>query len=392
MEARYRPDFNRADAESYLLKRGMRLGDYIVRDTTRLNGKHVVSHVVQDTSKPGSRNKYVNHSMIWAAQGGFFASKVREIFPTMHALLHYHSKQPFPNTSTPLSIPVIDGMRISKATIPMNSNPVYHSSPQRQSSHETGQSPQSRGRHVLPQHRGGPSHACAPAARAPNDPVEYETIPAMLGTSPATAPPLPSQPSPGSQRACLGRQSVDEQAYEDVESLRDGAERAYKEIKQQRQATRHNYEEMEPRPVYEDMSGVNVHTPPIAAEGPYEPTEGFGKSARQAYVAMKGDDATDDYSTLPPPKPAPAQDVYDAPRKVGLPANRAPAQQSQYCEIDFPARPLKKGSGAPAVAGIKGAQWVQEGKDKRSSAYEDMNEMDLDALVENLVVEDDYEF
>ena len=43
MEGRYFKAYTRADAESHLLKKGFELGDYVIRDATKANGKYVAT-------------------------------------------------------------------------------------------------------------------------------------------------------------------------------------------------------------------------------------------------------------------------------------------------------------------------------------------------------------
>jgi hypothetical protein len=71
--------------------------------------------------------------------------------------------------------------------------------------------------------------------------------------------------------------------------------------------------------------------------------------------------------------------------------------KSQYYDVDIPRDaptlpPKSRLSGTEGLTAFKDAEWTQEGQDPRRKDYEDFDELDLDALVDLLVVDEATDF
>eukprot|EP00045_Choanoeca_perplexa_P010334 m.104374 g.104374 ORF g.104374 m.104374 type:complete len:386 (+) comp15239_c0_seq2:166-1323(+) len=385
MEGRYYSKYTRAEAESHLLKRGLDPGDYVVRNATKCNGKYVVSHVVALRDTTRGQVKSVNHTMVWAARGGFFVSNVRHIFNNMNELLEFHSRTPFPKTPTPLSRSVVHAMRIPSATIPLSANPMYKPTSALQKKQQPSSSKVGA---ILPGHRAAPKQRHKQST--PSHPVPkqlpsrqqaaYDVV--LPATTPQKPPDLPSTPSPGSIPPPT---QVKPEAYEPVDNLRESARQAYEVMRTKPAASQDDTHQ----PMY-----ATVDEPVETTQG-YTPSQEFAQSAQQAYDHVKQQRQStndDEYSTLGPPRstaPKQSEEEYADPRSDGIQARKQ--ARSQYCEVDVP-RDAPTLPPKTHLSGFQDATWTHEGEDPKRKDYEHLDELDLDALVDLLVVEDDTDF
>jgi hypothetical protein len=165
----------------------------VVRDTSKHGGKHVVSHVILGLDG----NPAFNHTLIWQQPQGYLVSDTQRIFPTMDALLQWHTKEPFPKTATPLRRVLLQPTLTPAMEVPRKANVMYHSIAS------------------LPQRRASLAQDAVPTAGPP--------------------PPLAPRPA-ARQPAALPPQGLAAMAggddYEEVDPIVPAAQSAYEEVNQ----------------------------------------------------------------------------------------------------------------------------------------------------------------
>ncbi|EDQ91755.1 uncharacterized protein MONBRDRAFT_5748 [Monosiga brevicollis MX1] len=99
MDRHYKGNISRQQAEQLLASRGTVVGDFVVRDTTKQQGRYVITFVY---GQPQATQ--MGHNMVWATSRGFYIMDVKSFFQTMDELLDYLAQQVVPGFTVKLQV------------------------------------------------------------------------------------------------------------------------------------------------------------------------------------------------------------------------------------------------------------------------------------------------